>query len=348
MIHVHIVECQNGTYLPPSIVKLGSPPQRDNKLLVLRFGYAYACPHYVSLRKVAKQECFPTTGTPLMANMQSVGTLTSGLQIDVFGEDLDGLQFIEHTRTLIVSRDGATIPMARKLAPDSEVIIRNPATNKESAARVVGFVHDARFLQVYGIVFMDSSVNLWQVEIPEMKSQTTIVMECARCHEVDAVLLSEIGLAVFESTQALVRQCRYDNSSTTWKQTDRRVSDRGATERRLSDPQREIASLGIPAEHSPQERRRGKRTAMKAAGCLRCYGAEFSFECEDVSRGGFRFKSRETYPAGMSIEAAVPFARNSINIFVAARIVYHQELPHGFHRYGVAYIGSIKQPDSQS
>jgi hypothetical protein len=76
-----------------------------------------------------------------MANEPSASTLTSELQIEVFGEDLDGRQFVEHTRTLIMTREGATIPMVCKLAPDSELIIRNPATNEEALARVVGLIH---------------------------------------------------------------------------------------------------------------------------------------------------------------------------------------------------------------
>jgi hypothetical protein len=274
-----------------------------------------------------------------MANEPSASILTSDLQIEVFGEDLDGRQFIEHTRTLIITRDGATIPMVCKLAPDSELIVRNPATNEEAVARVVGLIHDAIFFQVYGVVFIDPPANFWQVEFPKIKSKKTIIMECISCHEVDTVLLNEIEMAIFESTQALMRQCVCDNSSTIWKQTDRRVTDRRATARGASDSRRDISSIEEPATRTPQERRRGKRTAMKAAGCIRCYGGEVIFECEDVSRGGFRFKSREAYPTGMSIEAAVPYAKNSVNIFVAARIAYHQELSSGIHRYGVAYVG---------
>ena len=282
-----------------------------------------------------------------MANEPSVSTLTSELQIEVFGEDLDGHQFVEHTRTLIISRDGATIPMVCKLAPDSELIIRNPATNEEALARVVGLFHDAIFFQVYGIVFIDPSVSLWQLEFPESKSKKTIIMECIHCHEVEAVLLNEIEMAIFESTQALMRQCGCGNSSTIWKQTDRKVTERRDIERRLSNPRRKASSIEEPVTRTPQERRRGKRTTMKAAGCMRCHEGEVFFECEDVSRGGFRFKSRESYPTGMSIEAAVPYAKNSVNIFVAARIAYHQELASGFHRYGVAYLGSIKQSYSR-
>jgi len=281
--------------------------------------------------------------TPGMAEKLSTGTLTTELQLEVFGEDLDGHHFIEHTRTLMITRDGATIPMSCKLAPDSEVVIRIPAIKEEALARVVGLIHDATFLQVYGIVFVDSSANPWQVDFPEIKPQKATVMECIRCHKVDGVLLNEIEMAILESTQELNRTCGCDKSSTIWKQTDRRVTDCTAAKRGASNPPRKISSSEEPAARPPQERRRGRRAAMKAAGCIRCREKESFFECEDVSRGGFRFKSREIYPTGMPVEAAVPYAKNSVNIFVSARIAYHQELSGGLHRYGVAYQEHIRQ-----
>ena len=273
-----------------------------------------------------------------MANELSVGTLATGLQIEVFGEDLDGHHFLEHTRTLMITREGATIPLSCKLAPDSEVIIRIPANKEEALARVVGLIHDTIFLRVYGIVFVDSSAFHWQMDFPEMKPPRATVMECVRCHEVDGVLLNEIELAILESTQELMRRCDFENSSTIWKKSDRTVTERRAANRRAMNPRRAISSMEGPAAPPPHERRRGKRTAMKAAGCIRCHEKEVFFACEDVSRGGFRFKCSEVYPTGMQVKAAVPYAKNSVNIFVPARIAYHQELSRGLHIYGVAYL----------
>ena len=81
---------------------------------------------------------------------------------------------------------------------------------------------------------------------------------------------------------------------------------------------------------------------MKATACIRCYGAEEIVECEDVSRGGFRFKSRQAYPVGSLIQAAVLYTKSSGDLFVAARIAYQQKLDGGFYRHGVAYVESAK------
>ena len=266
-----------------------------------------------------------------MANQQSTSSLTGELQIEVFGADLDGRQFMGQTRTLTITRDGATIPLANKLAPESELIVRNPATNQEAAARVVDLVLDPICVHVYGITFVDPSVNLWQIDFPDPQPKKTINMECSRCHNVDAVSLGEIEMKMFEMKHSLTRHCECGKTLTTWKQTDRAV-----TERKVSNP------IAETAPRAPQDRRKVKRTAMKAAACIRDNQREEIVECEDVSRGGFRFKSRGKYPEGMPIEAAVPYAKNSVNIFVPARIAYLQELSGGLYRHGVAYMKSTK------
>jgi PilZ domain len=283
-----------------------------------------------------------------MADEQSAKTLTCELEIEVFGADLDGRQFIEQTRTLTITRDGATIPLSNKLAPESELIVRNPATNQEAVAHVLDLAHDQNCVHVYGIAFADPSANLWQVEFPEIQARKPIVMECNHCHTVDAALLSDIESKIFEMKQALMRHCECCKSSTTWKRTDRTLSDQRTAKNKASGPQREIPPAAEPASSSGLGRRKEKRAAMKVAACIRDNRREEVVECEDVSRGGFRFKSREMYPAGMPIEAAVPFVKNGVNIFVAARIAYQQGLSEGFYRHGVAYMKSSKKPDSKS
>src|ERR1700676_5627151 len=177
-----------------------------------------------------------------MSNKLSTNSLTAELQIELFGTELCGRQYIEQTRTLTITRDGATIPLAIKLSPESELIVRNPATNQEAVARVVDLALDPISVHVYGIVFVDPSVNLWQVEFPEVQSKT-IAMECSRCHQVDAVLLSEIEMKILETKHALSRHCKCSNSSTPWKRTDQKVTEPKATEPAPREGLRKIPSI---------------------------------------------------------------------------------------------------------
>jgi len=277
-----------------------------------------------------------------MANDRSQISDTGKVLIEVFGTDLDGQQFIEPSRTLSITRDGAIIPLTNKLAPESELIVRNPATNQEAIARVVDLVRDEIYVRVYGIAFVDESVNLWRIESAGMHSKKSVVMECSRCHEVQAVSLGDIETEILESKQSLTRHCDCSNSPTLWRRTDRTATERTLEERQETDRKRQSPAVGKTAAHAPTERRRQKRTRMKASAYIRRYGTQEIVECEDVSRGGFRFKSRQAYPVGSMIQAAVLYTKSSGDIFVAGRIAYQEKLDGGFYRHGVAYVESGK------
>ena len=278
-----------------------------------------------------------------MADSLSESSVAGKVQIEAFGVDLDGRQFVEETWTVTITRDGATIALTNKLAADSELIIRNPVINQEAVARVVDLLKDDIFVQVYGIAFIDSSVNLWQVEFPEAPSKKTMAMECGSCQTVEAVLLSEIEAEILEAKQSLRRFCACRDSSTIWKQTDRRVAERRVIERNGGDRRQETPGAQTSsATGNPRDRRKEKRTPIKANACIRCLGEEVVVQCEDWSRGGFRFTSHKKYPAGMPIQVAVPYVQNGANIFVSALIAYHQEVSPGIHTQGVAYVRSVK------
>lgn len=71
-------------------------------------------------------------------------------------------------------------------------------------------------------------------------------------------------------------------------------------------------------------------------------GEEF-VQCEDISRGGLRFKSTSRYMEQTLIEVAAPYSSGQAAIFVPARIVFVQELPEqNLLRYGVQYLSSDK------
>jgi hypothetical protein len=254
------------------------------------------------------------------------------LRIEVAGADLDGQQYIERTQTLTITRDGATILLANKLAPESELIIRNVLTGEESPVRVVGHIREDASGHVYGVALLDPSVDLWGVELSPTQRENRIILECGRCHAVKSVSLTDIEMEIFESKRALTHPCECINSSTIWKETTRDVS---MEQKRISPRE---SPWPEPAASLLKEKRKDRRTAVKSVACIRHGGQEEVAVCEDMSRSGFRFKSRKKYPQGTRIEAAVPYAQANVNIFVPAQIVYHQELSAKSHRHGVRYI----------
>ena len=205
-------------------------------------------------------------------------------------------------------------------------------TGEEAIARVVGHVREDISGHNYGVAFMDPSVDLWHVQFPQNECGKRTVLECSRCHAVKSVSLTEIETAIFESKRALTRHCECGNSSTIWKETSR---DAPVEQKRI-----EPGEIPGPEPVAPpaREKRKDRRTAMKSVACIRYAGQEEVVVCEDMSRGGFRIKSRKEYPKGTQIEAAVPYMQGNVNIFVPAQIVYHQELSAASHRHGVAYL----------
>jgi hypothetical protein len=98
-----------------------------------------------------------------------------------------------------------------------------------------------------------------------------------------------------------------------------------------------------PAARS-ENRRKHLRTKVSFNACVRHSDSGPASKndivvCEDMSRGGLRFKSRKRYAERSLIDVAAPYSPGPSNIFVPAQIVFVQELPEQkLFRYGVAYV----------
>jgi PilZ domain len=260
--------------------------------------------------------------------------------IEVIASDVYGQQFFENAQTLTVYPNGVSILLANKLAPDSEIIVRNPEMKVETLASVLGQLRKDASGQVYALAFVKPARELWRVPIADAGPATTLTLECSTCHSISAVSLSGIEVEMFEAARELARACEKCKSSRTWRPTTREHSDPPSN--RVETPQAPAAAA--TTEPAKEDRRKTRRMAMKASACIRYAGVEAVVTCEDVSKGGFRFISRKEFPEGTRLEGSVPYTPFGNNIFLPACIVYCRELPDGQFRHGVAYIktsGSI-------
>jgi PilZ domain len=89
-----------------------------------------------------------------------------------------------------------------------------------------------------------------------------------------------------------------------------------------------------------ENRRKHVRTKVNFKACVRSEKyPEDIVTCEDMSRGGLRFKSSKRYMEQALIEVAAPYQPGAAAIFVSARIVFVQELgAEKLFRYGVSYL----------
>lgn len=101
---------------------------------------------------------------------------------------------------------------------------------------------------------------------------------------------------------------------------------------------------GTAAQKEQENRRKHARTRVNFKACVRRADApDDVVVCEDMSRGGLRFKSSKQYFEKMFIQIAVPYSPGDLAIYVSGQIVFVQELPEQkLFRCGVMYLRNSK------
>jgi PilZ domain len=261
------------------------------------------------------------------------------LPITVSGTDCLGSGFVEQTRTTMLGRHGAKILLKRKLVPEQEINVRCLKTGRETDARVVGQTGGDEEVYSYGVELLDPNVDLWDIQFPpEAEPQAAVgrvLLSCVRCRHQELAHLDEFEMEVLEATNFLSRHCSRCNDTNLWVRPSGEEVEGAAPA--AAPPGAEAGTL-----HRKRTRndRKFVRMDLEVEVCIHHaqYGEEIA-KTVNVSRGGFRFKSRKGYGEGWVIEAALPYSPGAANIFTPGRIVYTGELrEEGIYVYGVMYI----------
>lgn len=263
------------------------------------------------------------------------GRVSATIPIQLVGADTLGQQFLEDSKTLMLSRYGASIFSARKLAPEQEIIIRRTDTNKEADVYVVGLIREESGGHVYAVGFVDPQTDLWEIEFPTTTNPAVagncILLVCSACQSSKAVSLGELAYGIIDVDQGVLQYCKQCRVSTKWIPSSGEKTASPA--KQPAESERESALL-----ERTGERRKYARAKTVVHACVRMGGAGEEVVCENISRGGLCFKSQKPYSRGSSVEVAVPFSREIEPIFVPATIIYIQNLGgEGLVRCGLAY-----------
>ena len=263
--------------------------------------------------------------------------VTLVIPIEAYVTDSSGRPFSLPGRTLIVSRYGATIVLSHTLTTDQELTIRCLPSKKKAAVRVLGPIGGRGLEFVYGIALVDRAVNPWGIDFPPLTGAKDMlartVFQCGICLGREVVHLNEIEFQVFEANQSIPRFCRKCSATTSWKQAEfsdaQSVSDEG---------HQQPGSSGAEAQ-KVKTKRKYERVQTKVTACIRQLGfPDEIVQCENYSRGGFRFASSTHYREGSRIEVALPYSTTGNgNIFVHSRIAHVQKVGNTF-RIGSAYL----------
>jgi len=240
--------------------------------------------------------------------------------------------------TMLVSRNGGVLRLTEKLSIGQELHLRRNLEGdhwKNTRARVVAEIdQDPPNHFLYAVHILDPRSDFWEIDFPSPRkgeeALARLLMECSFCQRREVVYLNELQLKSFEVRKCVARLCRVCDSPSIWIESlsEVRNPDNGA-----GAPSASVEDRVIP-------RRNRTRIKARVLACIRQRGFQEEIAvCEDLSKGGLSFRSRNQYPEGTRLEVAVPFTPGTGAIFVPIRIVFSQAIPTaGLYRHGAAYI----------
>ncbi len=156
-------------------------------------------------------------------------------------------------------------------------------------------------------------------------------MECSFCLRREVCYLNELELKSFEARRCIARLCKHCEAPSIWVEARENRADDGSAR-----------ELQLPMNDKLQPRRNRTRVKARVLACIRQRGFQEEVAvCEDLSRGGIAFRSRNHYPEGTRLEVAVPYTPGNSAIFVPIRIVSSRPIPTaGLFRHGAAYVSA--------
>ena len=281
------------------------------------------------------------------------------IAILLVGSDMEGKMFSEQTKTVVLSRHGAGIVSQYALSAEQELILRRLDTDKEAEVRVVGNLGAQGKSYTYGVAFVNPETDLWDIKFPGMteseREASRVLLQCSSCKVRETVEQSDLESDVYLVNDGIVRTCKRCGSSTYWR---RAVDDASGEPVPVEIAPPEAQETAQPVEALPavppeteapvqpaariENKRKHIRTKVNFKACIRssAFGEDI-VTCEDMSRGGIRFKSRKEYIVKTEVEVAVPYSPGTQSIFVRAQIIHVTELKQERRfRCGISYAKS--------
>ena len=238
-------------------------------------------------------------------------------------------------QTLLVSRNGGVLRLKEMLLAGQELTLKRKLRGdgvKTARVRVVAETDREPEGFLYAVHILESRADFWDIDFPPPhkaeEALARLLMECGFCQRREVVYLNEMELRSFEVRKCVARICKICDAPSVWVES-------------RSQPCESDSSPSPPgSDERVLPRRNRTRVKARVLACIRRRGFQEEVAvCEDLSKGGIAFRSRNQYPEGTRAEVAVPFTPGSSAIFVPIRIVFSQAIPSaGLFRHGAAYL----------
>lgn len=273
--------------------------------------------------------------------------ITVPVPVILVGTDSGGIPFKEKTLAKVIAHDEATIFSSHPLALGQEFELHCIGTNRQASARVVEQISGSSQGYIYEMEIRSADINLWEIDFPSAAEPEVaagrVLLECRACRAHEVALLSSYELEIFHVNQTLLRPCQHCSETTAWVKP--------SLEKLLASPKdisgnREAVAIPEPlARGRTQNERTEPRSCINVPGCVKTsqFGEDVVLT-DNVSGGGFCFRSYRTYMAGERVEIALPYVEGGANVFVTARILWSRSLPvEGFSAYGISYVHASRR-----
>ncbi len=273
-----------------------------------------------------------TTRTEIAARQSD--RIAFRMPVEVSWLGAGGMLVKRSAQTLLVSRNGGVVRIQDKLLQHQEITLKRQLEGdmiKSARGRIVAEIDQEPEGFLYAFHLLDSGSDFWDIEFPPpIKAEEALarmLMECSFCQRREVVYLNELELKSFIIRKCVARLCKLCDAPSIWTEV-------------LSESPAETLAPRQPIEERVVPRRNRTRVKARVLACIRRRGFQEEVAlCEDLSKGGIAFRSRNQYPEGTRLEVAVPYTPGSGAIFVPIRIVFSQPIPSaGLYRHGAAYL----------
>jgi hypothetical protein len=274
-----------------------------------------------------------TTRTELLRQSDRV---SFRIALEASWMDTSGIVRRIFAQSLLVSRNGGVLQINEKFFLGQEISLKRPLEGditKTVRARVVAEIDREPEGFLYAVHILEPRADFWDIEFPSPhqageEALARLLMECGFCQRREVVYLNELELRSFESRKCVARICRVCEAPSVWIEAQSETASANSSTPRAADDERVVP------------RRNRTRVKARVLACIRRRGFQEEVAvCEDLSKGGISFRSRNEYPEGTRVEVAVPFTPGAGAIFVPIRIVFSQPIRSaGLFRHGAAYL----------
>ena len=250
--------------------------------------------------------------------------------------DTSGIVRRIFAQSLLVSRNGGVLRINEKFLPGQEISLKRTLegdSTKTARARIVAEIDHEPEGFLYAVHILEPRCDFWDIEFPSPhqaseEALARLLMQCGFCQRREVVYLNELELKSFESRKCVARICKVCEAPSVWIEAQSELASTNSSAARADEDQRVIP------------RRNRTRVKARVLACIRRRGFQEEVAvCEDLSKGGISFRSRNEYPIGTRVEVAVPFTPGAGAIFVPIRIVFSQPIRSaGLFRHGAAYL----------